>query len=116
MDCIDLHMLGEFDLSRVGDTVVRRDGRLHHPQLLKEAQGPLTSWWLESFFLMKTWSGLHSPVLRMAVAANLCIFIFILKVLELPRCFEVFELAGELFYFIRSYIQKVFHFEFYHFL
>lgn len=92
-------------------------GRLHHPQLLKEALGPLTSWWLESFFLMKIWSGLHSTsVLRMAVAANLSIFIFILKVPELPRCFEVFELAEELFYFIRSYIQKVFHFEFYHFI
>lgn len=78
--------------------------------------GPLTSWWLKSFFLMETWSGLHSPAPRKAVAASLCIFIFILKVPELPRCFGVFELAGELFYFIRSYIQKGFHFEFYHFV
>lgn len=48
----------------------------------------------------------------MAVTANLHQFIFILKVMELQRCLDVFELAGELFYFIHSSIQKLFYFAF----
>lgn len=88
-------------------------GGLCHPQTL----GSLTSWWLGLFFLIKNQAGLCYPcLLRMAVTVNLCKFIFILKVPELPRCLDVFELAGELFYFVYPRIQKVFHFEFYHFI
>lgn len=79
--------------------------------------GPLTSQWLNSFFLIKSSAGLCYPsLLPMAVTANLHKFIFILKVMELQRCLDVFELAGELFYFIHSSIQKVFYFVFYHFI
>lgn len=79
--------------------------------------GPLTSQWLNSFFLIKSSAGLCYPsLLPMAVTANLHKFIFILKVMELQQCLDVFELAGELFYFIHSSIQKVFYFAFYHFI
>lgn len=79
--------------------------------------GPLTSQWLNSFFLIKSSAGLCYPsLLPMDVTANLHKFIFILKVMELQRCLDVFELAGELFYFIHSSIQKVFYFVFYHFI
>jgi len=54
--------------------------------------------------------------LLMAVTANLHKFIFILRVLELPGYLDVFELAGGLFYFIHSSLQKVFHFGFHHFI
>lgn len=78
---------------------------------------PPTSQWLNSFFLIKSSAGLCYPSLvPMAVTANLHKFIFILKVMELQRCVDVFELAGELFYFIHSYIQKVFYLVFYHFI
>lgn len=79
--------------------------------------GPLTSQWLNSLFLTRSSAGLCYPsLLPMAVTANLHKFIFIVKVVELQRCLDVFELAGELFYFIHSYIQKVFYFVFYHFM
>lgn len=73
--------------------------------------GPLTSQWLNSFSLIKSLTGFCYPsLLPMAVTANLYKFIFILKVMELQRCLDVFELAVELFYIIHSSIQKVFYF------
>lgn len=85
---------------------------LHHPQLLKVSSGAIDVLVVE---VILPHGNLVWPPLS-CTSKGLCIFIFILKVPELPRCFGVFELAGELFYFIRSYIQKGFHFEFYHFV
>lgn len=89
----------------------------HYIQLYIQHLGPPASQWVNSFFLIKSPAGLCCPSLLLrAVTANLHKFIFLLKVRELQRCLDVFELAGELFYFIHSSIQKVFYFAFYHFI
>lgn len=76
--------------------------------------GLLSAQWLNSFSSLKAGLALLSSSLPMAVITDLHKSIFILKVMELQRYLDVFELAGKLFYFIHSSIQKVFYFAFHY--